>query len=277
VKIATAHARQAEAAAMTQRRLAATGELAAGMAHEINNPLGGLQNAVDALARPGLGEAKRTEYVELLRSGLERISVTVGQLLRFTPRGSRTEEVSILSPLQDAIALVRHRAEAQGAQLLVGDGRRFEPAGADGPVRAAIAALPPLEGEANELGQALLNLLLNALDAVEPLGRGAGRIEIAVTAGRDAELGERIEVAVQDNGPGVGDADLARLCDLFYTTKEVGKGSGLGLAIVHNVVSSHGGTMELSSPPGSGLRVVLRIPLRHAGEGSGGPDGERRP
>ena len=98
---------------------------------------------------------------------------------------------------------------------------------------------------------------------------------MALTYSVEGALGEHIEVAVSDNGPGVPEAELTRLCDLFYTTKEVGRGSGLGLAIVHNVVTSHGGTLELCSPPGSGLRVILRIPLRH-GSTVAGPDAEPR-
>lgn len=274
VRIATDHARQAESAAMTQRRLAATGELAAGMAHEINNPLGGLLNAVEALNRGDLAESRRVQYLALLQLGLERIRVTVGQLLRFTPRGSSTAPVQILSPVRDALALVRHRAEGQGVRLLLGDGTSWADSDHLTPeLERGFAALPALEGEAHELGQALLNLLVNAIDAVEPLERGAGRIEVALTYSAEGALGEHIEVAVSDNGPGVPEDELARLCDLFYTTKEVGRGSGLGLAIVHNVVSSHGGTLELSSPPGSGLRVLLRIPLRH-GSGGGGSDAE---
>jgi len=262
VEVATADVRRAEAAAMTQRRLAATGELAAGVAHEINNPLGGLLNAVETLAGDELSPAKRAQYHDLLRSGLERIRSTVGQLLRFTPRATRTGPVPLIEPVSDALALVRHRAQDQGVALrLLADGL---PEGArEEDVRRRLAELPPVVGEANEIGQAVLNLLVNALDALDDGERSGGTIR--VTLGR---AGERdLRIVVEDDGPGVEPEELDRVADLFYTTKDAGQGSGLGLAIVHNVVSSHGGRIELDSAPGAGFRVTIDLPLW---EGAGG-------
>jgi signal transduction histidine kinase len=259
---ATAAARQAEAAAMTQRRLAAMGELAAGIAHEINNPLGGLQNAVEALARADLAPERRARYLELLGGGLERIGRTVGQLLRFTPRSTSAAPLSVSGPVLDAVALVRHRARALGVELAVGDGRRFE----DGPeigreLLGTFAALPQVLGEAHEIAQAVLNLLVNALDALEerPGGAHGGHVRVAVAA---AAGGVSIEVA--DDGPGVSPEVLERASDLFFSTKAPGKGTGLGLSIVHNVVAAHGGRVQLESRPGEGFRVRIELPA--AGE-----------
>ncbi|MCB9915737.1 MAG: HAMP domain-containing protein [Planctomycetes bacterium] len=98
----------AEAAALRQRRLAAMGELAAGIAHEINNPLGGMLNAVDVLDREGLASEKRARYHELLRGGLQRIQATVAGLLRFTPRAAPHAPLDLAGPVQDAIALMHH-------------------------------------------------------------------------------------------------------------------------------------------------------------------------
>jgi len=250
---ATEQVRRAEAAAMTQRRLAATGELAAGIAHEINNPLGGLLNAVDALEGGQLTSAKRAQYHGLLRSGLERIRTTVGQLLRFTPRTARAVPLSIVEPVADAIALVQHRAAELGVTIRISDA-----AGRTGDASVeALRALPPVLGEAHELGQAVLNLLVNALDALEdPANAKRGRrIEVRLSGDSDS-----VQVVVDDDGPGVAAEDLPRIADLFFTTKDVGKGTGLGLAIVHRVVHQHGGTVHLASEPGRGLRVEIVLP-----------------
>jgi signal transduction histidine kinase len=269
VRAATEQARRAERAAMTQRRLAAMGELAAGVAHEINNPLGGLLAAVDVLEHEELDPARRRRYLELLRSALERIRATVGQLLRFTPRSTAPGPIARAGPVEDALALVRHRAERLGVRLV-----ERAPAGAGAgertgeEARAAWRALPPVAGEPPELAQAVLNLLVNSLDALEARG-GGGRVEVALSAGEDAE-GAFVRLVVEDDGPGVEAALLSRVSDLFFTTKEVGKGTGLGLSIVHSVVASHGGKVELASEPGRGFRVEIRLPALRPGAGGGG-------
>lgn len=238
VDVATQKALEAEAAAMRQRRLAAMGELAAGIAHEINNPLGGMLNAVDVIDRPGTEEDKRARYHELLRSGLERIQGTVAKLLRFTPREAELGPLDLEGPVRDAVELVRHRAEQQGVELLV-----------------RVAAQPcRVLGHRSELGQAVLNLLANALDALEAAD-GGGRIEVLLEVS-----GDEVHLGVRDDGPGVEQELLERVSDLFYTTKDVGRGTGLGLALVHNVVASHGGSVHLSNLDGGGLEVRLVLP-----------------
>lgn len=246
VEKATALARRAEAEAMTQRRLAAMGELAAGIAHEINNPLGGLQNAVERLQRDDLPAERRERYLELLRSGLERIELTVGRLLRFTPRQTEPEWLRLEDVLRDALELVRHRAEQSGVELDVPNA----------------SEVPRLLGTRHELSQAILNLLVNSLDAIEedPPANEPGRIRIEVEVGRS-----ELTLRVADNGPGVGPDQLDKAADLFYTTKEVGKGTGLGLSIVHNVATAHGGRMRLSRNEPRGLVVELSLPCGQGG------------
>jgi len=248
---ATEKARAAEAAAMTQRRLAATGELAAGVAHEINNPLGGLLNAAESLSRENLPPEKREQYQSLLRGGLERIQSTVGRLLRLAPRQAKPQPVDLVQPVADAIALVQHRAAEERVQVeLTCQGERAR-------AEERARGLPTVMGEPNELAQAVLNLLVNSLDALEGSERGRGRIVVDLSH----EEGELV-LSVEDNGPGVSVEELPRISDAFYTTKEVGRGTGLGLAIVHNVAASHGGRVELFSTPGAGFRAVVRLPAR---------------
>ncbi len=271
VQEATDRVRSAEAAAMTQRRLAATGELAAGIAHELNNPLGGLANAVEALKREDLPEERRLEYLELVSGGLQRMGETVGRLLRLSPREATLGEVGLDRPLSDALGLIRHRAERLGVslELHVRSGQGSEPLDPFLPSSMdRMRELPPLKGAANELGQAFLNLLVNSLDSIEggresgaiPVERGRIRLELGRTA--DGSL----DVVFEDDGPGVSPEVLERAADPFFTTKEQGKGTGLGLAMVHNVVAAHSGRVLVSSVEGEGFRVAIELPVHRAGE-----------
>ncbi len=258
---ATEEARRAQGAAMTQRRLAAMGELAAGIAHEINNPLGGLVNAVETLQRDDLSTEKRTQYLELLASGLERIKTTVSRLLRFTPRDSRMAAVAPEEVCADALSLVQHRATEEGVRtylhlpgcepVRVGEDARDPPLGSS-------IKLPRVLGARNELGQAVLNLLVNALDAHASDDRT--RLEPPRIDVRLAQTEGGVEVTVLDDGPGVESEQLLHVSDLFYTTKDVGKGTGLGLSIVHKVVANHGGRVVIESRAGSGFSVRLWLP-----------------
>ncbi len=258
VERATDEAQRAQAAAMTQRRLAAMGELAAGIAHEINNPLGGLVNAVDTLERDDLTPDKRRQYLALLAGGLARIQSTVGRLLRFTPRETTMAPVALHEVALDALSLVRHRATKEEVLIrlhLPG----CPPLDADDKALLEDVQLASVMGARNELGQAILNLLVNALDAHETCEAAerspAPRVDV-----RLAETEGGIELIVEDDGPGVSPEKLLHVSDLFFTTKDVGKGTGLGLSIVHNVVAKHGGRVDIESREGEGFRVRVWIP-----------------
>jgi signal transduction histidine kinase len=241
---ATDHARRAEGAAMTQRRLAAMGELAAGIAHEINNPLGGLLNAVESLGREDLSSDRRRQYQQLVTRGLSRIGDTVNRLRRFTPRDAPLDPMVLSDVVQDSVDLVSHRARRLGVTI-----GWSPPTGGNSPVVA---------GARNEIGQALLNLLANALDALEEKGsRDANgpRIDVSLVTVEDGVL-----LRVRDNGPGVAPAELTKLPDLFYTTKDVGKGTGLGLALIHKTVRQHGGRVTLASELGAFFRAEIWLP-----------------
>ena len=250
---ATGAARKAEQGAMIQRRLAATGELAAGIAHEINNPLGGMFNAVESLSRADLPSERRERYLDLVRGGLGRIRDTVGQVLRLAPRQTATQATGLAAPLSDALGLVRHRARTQGVRLILerGGQRHIEQSGL---ALELYADLPYLMGQANELGQAILNLLVNGLDALEDRRDGEIRIFLGEVQGY-------LCLRVHDNGSGAAASTLERAGDLFFTTKDQGKGTGLGLAHVHSVVHGHGGTIELSSELGRFFQVEIMLPI----------------
>ncbi len=231
------------------QRLAATGTLASGLAHEINNPLGGMKNAVRALARGDLSPERTELYLDLITDGLGRVEQTVKKFLSFTPRTIEPHPVDLSDVAEKSVALAMHKLEKQNIEVET----TVPPAG------EAIVF-----GDPHELQQVALNLLLNAADAIEE-GK-AGRIDVSVERTSD-----EVVLAVTDNGSGISPEDQDRVFDIFFTTKSVGEGSGMGLAVVHNIVTNHGGRIELTSEPGAGTTFQVFLP------GESTPDAQPAP
>jgi len=235
---ALARAKAAEGHLFVAQRLAATGTLAAGIAHEINNPLGGIANAVLRLREGGLSPAKSEEYFRIVLDGLDRIAKIVQRVLDFTPRETDPMPVDCAEVCRRAADLALHRAELRGIRLEVK---------AEGAVRGVV-------GDPQELIQAVLNLVLNGIDAIPE--KAPGTIVLSAWVERGLAI---LEVA--DDGTGMDEETRRRCVDMFYTTKPAGKGYGLGLAAVQHIATDHGGELEIDSEPGKGTRVRLRIPL----------------
>lgn len=230
----------AEKRLVLAQRLSATGTLAAGFAHEINNPVGGILNALRKLRDGGLSEERRREYFELALDGVDRIRTIVDRILHFTPSHREPTTLDATALCKRAAALAAHRAELRGVTIEVLD---------SGPVRVV--------GDPQELTQAVLNLVLNAVDAI-PDKRG-GRVTIVARRSGDEAL---LEIA--DDGLGM-DPETARRCvDFFFSTKPEGEGTGLGLAIVQHIVTDHGGSLEIESEEGKGTTVSIRLPAESA-------------
>jgi signal transduction histidine kinase len=222
------------------QRLSATGTLAAGIAHEINNPLGGMINAARVLREGKLDAAKHAEYLELILDGLERVRTIVQRMLQFRPRALEPRPVQLHEAVERAIAFMEHRAKAKEVSIR----NELSP------------DLPVVNGDPLELQQAFLNILMNAVDA-SVMGEG-----MVTVYGRVSPEG--LSVSVADNGCGMEPEELARCLDLFYTTKDVGEGTGLGLAVANNIVANHGGRLEIASERGRGTTVTLSFPLATA-------------
>ncbi len=236
------------------QRLAATGKLASGLAHEINNPLGGMKNAVRSLARGDLSPEKTALYLDLIADGLGRVEQTVKKFLSFTPRRKEPRPADLGDITEKSVALAMHRIQKK---------------------RVAIETeLPPrgdaiVFGDPHELQQVTLNLLLNAADASGE--NEAGAIRVSVEPGE-----EEVVLRISDNGTGMSAADQDRCFDMFFTTKEVGEGSGMGLAVVHNIVTNHGGRIELTSKEGEGTTFEVFLP-RERGSPSAEEPGAAQP
>jgi signal transduction histidine kinase len=221
------------------QRLAATGKLAAGLAHEINNPLGGMKNAVRALARGDLDVSRTAVYLDLVENGLSRIEQTVKKFLSFTPRRVEPVAVDLRDVADKSVELARHRIDPRGIEVE----RDLAPPG------TAVVF-----GDPHELQQVALNLVLNAADAIDE-GRGDGRIRVEVE-----RSGEEVVLRVRDNGQGMTPEAQDHCFDMFFTTKAEGEGSGMGLAVVHNVVTNHGGRIDFTTRAGEGTTFEVVLP-----------------
>src|SRR5262249_8767760 len=217
VEAAVEDVKQKERALVVSSRLASVGTLAAGIAHEINNPIGGMQNAVlKLLQETGLGDRQRT-YLQLVLDGLQRIARTARRVLDFSPRAVVAQPFALATAVEGARALVEHRMQRQGV--------RFH---ADLP-----RGLPPVVGDAHEIQQVLLNLFLNSLDALGQKGQG-GRIDVRAQFVGDPVAGGKLRLLVEDDGPGMETKDLARVMDPFFSKKDRPDASGLGMFISYS-------------------------------------------
>lgn len=219
-----------------KNRLAALGEMAAGMAHEIRNPLGGIQLYASLLSRDVADRPEALTLVQKIAGGVRRLEGLVSQVLQFTrDLSAHVQEVDLADVIDESLEL----AAATFADKQISVTRR-----GTRPQRVKV--------DERLLGQAVLNLVLNAADAMEPGG------QLLVEHGLDAEDAQRqLKLVVQDSGPGIPPALMDRIFNPFFTTKETG--TGLGLAIVHRVVEAHDGSIRVTNAEGGGARFEIRI------------------
>ncbi len=219
-------------------RLAMAGQLASTLAHEINNPLTTVIGFAQLLRRDP-DAAERATWLAIVEEEAQRCHRLVSELMGVARPGRPRRTPVELASIADR-ALATMAATLRGQQVVAA--LQVDP------------ATPPVEVAADEILQVLLNLLTNALHALEG---HPGRREIAIQIGPAPE-GARL--VVEDTGPGIAPEHLDRIFDPFFTTKPEGKGTGLGLAVVCGVVAEHGGTLDVDSAPGRGARFVLTLP-----------------
>jgi len=222
---------QARDSLVRSEKLATTGRLAAGVAHEIGNPLGAILGYLE-LARTRSGPEAR-QFLDCIDREVGRIDRTVRELLDF----SRPAGIGKLSALD-------LRASVEAAVRLASVQKRLKAVEFDLELPAGLAVM----AEAHHLSQVLVNVLLNAGDAMG----GEGKVVL-----RAARAGEKIELRVRDSGPGIPPENLARIFDPFFTTKEPGEGTGLGLSICHRILESFGGEIRAENAPEGGAVFTL--------------------
>ncbi|WP_202920622.1 PAS domain-containing sensor histidine kinase [Urbifossiella limnaea] len=241
-------ARTEELRATTQQlwqaaKLAGVGELAASIAHELNNPLATVSLRVERLLARTPADDPRRRQLEVIEQEIERMAGLVGNLLQFSRAGrDQVSTVDVPDEVVKTVDLVGHHLRKR--QI------RVEPEFA--------AGVPHIHADRQQLRQVFLNLFTNAADAM-PAG---GRLAPRVRPGRLPPDRPAVVVEVMDTGTGIPPELLGRVCEPFFTTKDEGKGTGLGLAICRRIVQQHHGTLEVESRPGQGTTVRLTLPVR---------------
>ena len=220
-------------------KLAAMGQMLAGVAHELNNPLTAILGITEVLnERPGLGESAKRQ-LELTHRQARRAARIVQNLLEFSrPASPQKKSLDVNSLIERTLQLHEHSLRRNSVAV------DFHPQ----------PALPGVIGDGNQLIQVFLNLVSNAEQAIREV-RETGRIQI-----RLVQSNGRLAVTVQDDGVGIKPEALPRLFDPFYTTKRPGGGTGLGLSICMSIVREHGGTIEAEALPAGGSAFTVYLP-----------------
>jgi signal transduction histidine kinase/CheY-like chemotaxis protein len=226
---------ESQEALLRAEKMAAAGRLTASIAHEVNNPLQSVQNCLHLAAHEDLPPEKRKEYFELARTELERLTQTVQRMLDFyRPSAVRMELVNVLGLLEHVLNLTSRQLDERQIHITM-----------DLP-----DSLPPIHAVSSQIQQIFINLILNSFDAMPEGG------ELRISA---REVNEGIEMVFQDSGPGIPEERRESIFEPFFSTKE--GGTGLGLTVSYNIITAHGGTLDLASQNGSGACFRLFLPM----------------
>jgi len=216
-------------------KLAAIGQLAAGIAHELNTPLASIAGYAEELGEIVRGSGdKVVHYTGVIRSQTERCKAITQSLLNFARKSEiRVQPVDVNAVLREAIDYLRFKKRAPELRI-----------------EADLGEVPPLQADPGQLLQVFLSILINAADAVQ----GGGRIVVKSRASKE------VQVVVADTGSGIPEENLKKVFEPFFTTKEPGQGTGLGLSLSYGIVKQLGGSIDLKSRVGEGTEVTISLP-----------------
>jgi two-component system NtrC family sensor kinase len=227
---------------METDRLAAIGELVAGVAHEVNNPLSSISAFAQLMLRDGGLTPNQRESVEIIKSETVRASQVVKDLLAFARRREPLHE------LVDLNGVITRTLRLRGYQMSTNQIS----------VETDLAPdLPNVAGDARQLQQVCLNLVINAVQAMTATGGGTLKLSTRYDHGS-------VVMDVRDSGPGIPEATKARIFEPFFTTKDEGEGTGLGLSVSYGIVTAHGGTIEAAETSSNGTTIRVTLPSREA-------------
>jgi two-component system NtrC family sensor kinase len=233
---------------LQSEKMASLGKLAAGVAHQLNNPLGGITLFTKLVMEEYEIEDKAREDLQRILKDAERCRDTVKELLEFarqTRQEMRPHDVN--QALSRTLFLLENQAIFQNIEI----------------EKDLAPALPPVPADIQQLNHMFMNIILNAVEAME--GRGSLRLRTALSRERN-----QVIIEISDTGPGIPEDVVPRIFEPFFTTKEEGKGTGLGLSLVYGIVEDHGGHITAESKVGEGTTFIIELPLTQ--EEMGGPD-----
>ena len=219
---------------LQSQKLASIGILASGVAHEINNPLGGMFNCVQMLQQMGKDEEFRNRYIKLLEDGLKRIENTVGKLLWMSRKEEKKPDVvEIKQALKDVYRFIEYKIKSNN--IIYNEN-------VDNGISVVI--------DPHDLQQIMLNLMINAVQSM----KNGGTLNV------EAQMNNsKVIVEVSDTGKGINQEDLNKVFDPFYTTKMPGEGTGLGLWVTYEIVKSYDGDISVESQEGEGSTFILKL------------------
>lgn len=237
---ANASLKNAQEGMLQAEKMAAVGQMAAGIAHEVGNPLASISSVVQMMRREAKTDGER-DHLNLIMHHIGRCSQVVRELLTFTrPAPEKpTGEVDINRLLDDTVSLLRYDRRAKNAKIVCHY---------DEDIRLD-------RGDSDRLQLVFTNIVLNAFDAMAVCRNGDSRLEISAF-----KSGEKIVLRFADNGPGMNEEQLRNAFEPFYTTKEPGQGTGLGLWICYQVVRKHGGDIRIEKSDSGGAAVIIELP-----------------
>lgn len=229
-------------------RLSMLGTLAAGLAHEIKNPLGGIKGAAQLLAKELADESSMLDYTQIMIKEVERINFIIEELMDLgNPRVPEIGDVDLTKVLDDIILLQREAARGHNVKFIL----KLDP------------SIPPIKGDEGLLTRLFLNLIKNAREAITHKGEVLIETRISsnyhmTSPGRRSS--QMVDITISDTGCGIEEEEMDRIFTPYFTTKN--KGSGLGLAISQKIIEDHHGLLKIESSPGEGTMMIVSLPLR---------------
>jgi two-component system NtrC family sensor kinase len=223
---------------MRSEKLASIGRLAAGIAHEINNPLTSVLTFSSLLLRKA--EDGQKDKLDIVVKETTRVREIVRRLLNFSRQTEpRKEDCNINLIVESALSLTKNQLKARENAITV---------------KKELGELPSLQLDPNQMLEVFINIIINAVDAMAKGG------ELGIETGLTADA-KAVEIKISDTGYGISKENLEKVFDPFFTTKEVGKGTGLGLAVTYGIIDGHNGSIDVESEVGKGTMFVIRLPL----------------